>query len=73
MDINLMKQLCFPQLNDHMVTKLPNLRCFITGNFPMTSAINIFDSPDVTLFHVGTPLMSFKSGELSPNGTPFFI
>jgi hypothetical protein len=42
----------------------------MTGNFPITSALNILSIPYAILSQFGTPLISLRIGEDSPNGTP---
>lgn len=51
---------------------LPNLMCLATGNLKRTSAWYIFIKPLATFYHVAAPLISYKTGLHSWNGTPFF-
>lgn len=48
--------------------KFPNLKCWTTGTFFNTSAINIFVMPVLTLFHDKRDAISFNIGECSKNG-----
>lgn len=55
-----------------MVSKLPNLKCWMTGNFSRQSALYIRISPWLTLDHAGTALIFHSWLECSANG-PVFI
>lgn len=56
---------CF---NSSKGNKFPNLKCWTTGTFFNTSAINIFVMPVLTLFHDKRDAISFSIGECSKNG-----
>ncbi len=51
---------------------VPKNWCLMTGCLPRTSTLYILIIPIVILSQFAAPLMLFKIGDDSANGTPFF-